>query len=284
MNERQTSKEMTTSSHMQREADFLNAEWLATLSHELRSPLTTIQGFATMLLRYDTKLSSDERHEYLQSISEGCSHLAGLLDTLFELAQFESGHVKLHPTTVDLVPLLQEIITTWPHMGPEYTSVIETRIAVQQEPESSTAQQISRIEADRSLLRLLIVQLLENALKYSPDDSPIEVVVAPFTLTHHQANLPAHISIQIHTQNQPLLELRIQDHGRGIPAEYHTRIFDRFQRVDLQLTRDVNGLGLGLTICRHIVMLHHGSIWVESTPEVGSTFHVLLPIQRSNEQ
>jgi two-component system phosphate regulon sensor histidine kinase PhoR len=87
---------------------------------------------------------------------------------------------------------------------------------------------------------------------------------------------------QIRTQlsggkDQQLVELSIQDHGIGIPIADHERIFERFERVDMQLTRQVTGLGLGLTMCKYIVALHHGAIWVESTLNEGSTFHVLFP-------
>ena len=150
--------------------------------------------------------------------------------------------------------------------------------------------------ADPRRLREVLDNLLENAINYSPEGGVIDVVVRPV-----QALLPAgkasnrerkaetlpqsddaHIE---HPDVQPaghklrqLVEICVCDYGLGIPAEHLDRIFDRFHRVDTRLTREGNGLGLGLTISKHIIELHDGSIWAESCPAGGSAFHVRLPV------
>lgn len=262
-------------------ADFLNAEWLTTLSHELRSPLATIHGYATLLESYDNKLSAKERKEFLQLITEGSNRLVGLLDMLFAVAQFESGQVKLSVSSIDLVQFIQELLP--PALQDDQSFIYDhTRFILREERGLLPASQPILLEADRSLLRQLLMHLLENAQKFSLEGSPIHVVVAvidPQQL-HTAGRFPVHMLAQLPAQEQaqPMIELQVQDYGVGIPVEYHERIFDRFQRVNVQLTREENGLGLGLALCKYIVSLHHGLIWVESMPGSGSIFHVLLPL------
>ncbi len=126
-------------------------------------------------------------------------------------------------------------------------------------------------------------------MKYSPSGGVIEIVLRPLMSQQvYSLGLPGlHAadgstwedhSLPLSQQPRQVLEIRVQDSGMGIPSEHLDRIFDRFLRVDTRLTREVNGLGLGLAICKRIVSLHHGIIWAESGPGQGSVFHVWLPI------
>jgi signal transduction histidine kinase len=258
--------------------NFLAAEWLATLSHELRSPLAAIKGYATMLLRYDAAFSQAEHLEYLRFIADGSDRIESLLDTLFQVAEFEAGLVTLHLTQVDVVQVIYEV---WQQLLASERVIEEdpSQLIVRQEDdESSDTQGGSFIEADRILVRQLITHLLANARKFSPEDAPIEIILARVHPLQLSENVPAYILERLTEAHQPMFELQVRDHGRGIPAEYQERIFGRFQKVDTQLTRAEDGLGLGLTLCQHIVSLHHGYIWAESAPGAGSTFRVLLPL------
>lgn len=143
--------------------------------------------------------------------------------------------------------------------------------------------------ADRHRLREVLDNLFENAINYSPEGGTIEVVVRPL-LTPGQAVVAHTLSddgdgsrnkaaiLPAVPGSQQLVEICICDNGIGIPAAHLGRIFDRFHRVDTRLTREVNGIGLGLAICKRIVELHGGTIWVESEVGQGSAFHVWLPV------
>ena len=254
----------------------LNAEWLASLSHELRGPLTAIQGYTSMLLRHKDRISSEERQEFLQAISEGSGRMAAVLDRFLDIANLEAGTIQLHSQLVDMNQLVRDVFLTtqqeWPDKNLSLTFKQESN------PTLPPGQHGFVINADILLMRKMLIQLLDNAQKYSTARTPIEVTLSCTSLRQSYTHIPARIRAQLLTgEDQRLVELSIRDHGIGIPIADHERIFERFERVNMQLTREVTGLGLGLTLCKYIVALHHGAIWVESTPGEGSTFHVLFP-------
>lgn len=264
--------------------ELLEAELLANVSHELRSPLTSIKGYAATLLRHERRISREERHEFLLAIHEASDRLARVIDRLLEMSQLETGALNLTYTTVELTHLIREALTA-----------IEQRVGQAEQSAAFTLRLEDRnahpdellIQADRYLLREVLDNLLENALRFSPEGGTIEVVVRPTTLQAQLCKLPvppspdedpytmAKPDVQ---EEQPMVEMSVHDCGVGIPSEHLARIFERFHRVDTRLTREVNGLGLGLAICKCIVELHNGIIWAESELGKGSTFHVLLPL------
>jgi len=265
------------------------AELLATVGHEFRGPLTTIQGYATTLLRYDQRLTLDERQDFLRAISEASAHLGKLVDRFLELAQFETHAHVFTPTPVNLLSLAQESITAVQQSRSHHLLLVPSLAkgdALEEGESREAAPDDLTISGDRRLLRTMLDLLLENAVAYSAPESLVEVVIEPLETA---AALPAlqtpsssgtHLAPILSTAfpaHEPLLAIRVQDHGIGIGPEHLELIFRRFYRVDASLTRDVNGLGLGLALCKAIVVLHQGMLWVESAVGEGSTFSIVLP-------
>ena len=134
------------------------------------------------------------------------------------------------------------------------------------------------IQADRNRLREVLDHLFENAIKYLPEGGAIDVVIRPLVApgnSDHDKKMGMSHSVP---GSRQMVEICVRDNGIGIPAAHLERIFDRFHRVDTRLTREVNGLGLGLAICKRIVELHGGMIWAESEIGTGSAFHIWLPM------
>ncbi|GLV54999.1 hypothetical protein KDH_18460 [Dictyobacter sp. S3.2.2.5] len=251
-------------------AQFLQAEVLATLSHELRGPLAVIKGYVTTLLRYDHMIDQAERADFLKAIDEGSDRLAASIDQLMELAQMESGAIALHPTTISLPHLLRTVITKFERTVPGrqfHFSQISC--------DFSPFEHDILLQADQSRLLIAFENILDNALKYS--DSAIEITLSPVCTDEEKEHLTAYKDVDA----SQMVAVTIRDYGTGIPADKLEQIFGRFQRVDLGLTRQVNGLGLGLTISKHLIELHQGSIWAESTVGGGTTMHILLPTSSS---
>jgi signal transduction histidine kinase len=291
--------EMASDRKALREMELFKAELLATVSHELRSPLASIKGYAATLLRHERRIAREERHEFLLAINEASDRLEVVVNRLLEVSQLETGTITIERVPVNLEFLAREAILVVQERllekqngqgfssktddGADFTFVVRLE---NEQGERTSAEPI--ILADRMRLREVLDNLLENAVNYSPEGGTIEVILRPvFAFVHGEPDDDGHervgngerAGLQPLTQ-QPMMEIVIRDRGVGIPAGQLRAIFDRFHRVDTRLTREVNGLGLGLAICKHIIELHNGMIWAESEFGNGSTFHVWLPLER----
>jgi signal transduction histidine kinase len=320
--------ELETSINRQalREMELLKAELLATVSHELRSPLASIKGYAATLLRHEQRISREERHEFLLAINEASDRLEVVIDRLLEMSQLETGTISIMRAPVNPVHLVREALIAIGERAKEEgmvtkqddregdregrpyisvsqrvhgmeedgmeTSALNQRIALYLRLEDQLGMPSDDepiIQADRFRLREVLDNLLENALNYSPEGGKIEVIIRPIrtngkvSRSQHspvpddqKSNAPDDTFAKL--EGRQMLEICVRDNGIGIPREHIERIFDHFHRVDTRLTREVNGLGLGLAICKRIVELHDGVIWAESEVGKGSTFHVWLPM------
>ena len=268
--------------------DLFKAELLATVSHELRSPLASIKGYAATLLRHERRLPRDERHQFLLAISEGANRLERIVDRLLEMSQLETEAIALSAAPIDVARLSQEAMNVAEEQLPARLAGRFTFSLLVEDSEGKAAQSAPLVMADPRRVREVLDNLLENALNYSPAGGAITIAVRPI-LTQwppERGFAPQQHRGGTHKKKEklrPMLELCVCDTGIGIASEHLERIFDRFYRVDRRLTREVNGLGLGLAICKRIVDLHDGAIWAESLPGGGSVFHVLLPLAASSE-
>jgi len=258
-----------------REMELLKAELLATVSHELRSPLASIQGYAATLLRHERRISREERHEFLLAITEASARLAGVIDRLLELSQWETGDLTLELSTVNLAYLVREAIIAVEQrlMAPGHAERPWTLALRLLDGRGMPTDEEPLIWADRHRLREVLDNLVDNALHYSPEGGAIEIIIRPIFTPGHTVMPPAPQAVQ------QMVEICVQDHGIGIPPAHLARVFDRFHRIDTRLTREVGGLGLGLAICKRIGELHGGTIWAESERGEGGAFHVWLPVE-----
>lgn len=203
-------------------------ELLATVGHEFRGPLATIQGYATTLLRHDQHLTLDERQEFLRAISEGSAHLGTLVERFLELAQFETHAHVFIPAPVNLLALAQESITAVPTSRSHHLLLVPS-LAQGDMSEASGNGEVARddltISGDRRLLRTMLDLLLENAVAYSAPASLVEVMIEPLetaaalptlqTLSGSGTHLAPILSAPFQ-EHEPLLAIRVQDHGIGI--------------------------------------------------------------------
>src|SRR5256714_3208153 len=278
-------------------------ELLSSMSHELRSPLASIKAYATTLLRRDQRLSRAQRQEFLLAIDQASDRLAVVIEHLLEMAQLETGTLLLERSAGNLGPLAREAIADVKRLQGA-SGYLNTTTASGQHRGELRLRLEGRggvpgpeelfIQADRHQLRRVLDHLLENAINYSPEGGTIEVVLRPLPMSAHRERS----DVSLHqdddggdgqttgtppmlTGDQELVEISVRDHGMAIPAEHLAQVFEPFYRVDTRLSREVNGLGIGLAICKRIVELHGGRIWVESMVGAGSTFHVWLPKEGS---
>jgi signal transduction histidine kinase len=220
-------------------------EFVLTASHELRSPLTSVQGFAELLMLERDKLSSKQA-DTVEIILDNTRHLVRLLNDLLDLARSDAGRLTIKPAPTGVAPLVEDAVRTM------RSQTEAARQALQSEIERGLPQ----VSVDRDRIRQVLVNLLTNAHEYSPEGATIEVTAA---------------------RRNSAVEIAVSDNGPGMAEDQLAHIFERFTRGDAGLTQHVGGTGLGLAISKSLVELHGGTIGADSVPGQGSTFRVLLP-------
>lgn len=230
-----------------RELDRLKDEVLATVSHELRTPLAAVYGAAITLRRQ--KLDDETRDAMLLLIDLESERLGRLVDQILWASRLESGHGRATPEPCDAAALTGAVVESVRAHLPEGVSLA-----------LATPPRLPPIAADPEKLRQVLSNLIDNAVKYSPDGGRIEVRVG--------------------ASAEDFVVFTIRDEGLGIPLSERRRIFEKFHRLDPNLTRGVGGTGLGLYICRELVEQLGGRIWVVSGQGKGSTFAFELPVFR----
>ncbi|HEV7481472.1 MAG TPA: HAMP domain-containing sensor histidine kinase [Solirubrobacterales bacterium] len=225
--------------------DRLKDEFVLTASHELRSPLTSVQGFAELLMLERDSLTP-KQVDTVEIILDNCRHLVRLLNDLLDLARSDAGRLAITPKPTELAPLIDDAVRTMRGQTNSASQTLTQRI----EPGIPLVQ----VEPDR--IRQILVNLLTNAHEYSPPGASIEVTARVVDAD---------------------VEIAVTDNGPGIPESQLEHIFERFVRGDAGLTQRVGGTGLGLAISKSLVELHGGTIAVASTVGAGSTFSFRLP-------
>jgi signal transduction histidine kinase len=287
LTERVQELENATPTEAIQEVEQLKTELLSMMGHELRSPLTSIKGYAATLLRYDTRLRREEQREFLEAIRDASDTLSVIVDRLLEMAEFEEDAIQLHLSSVDMLHLTREAIDAaeharlFLHATAAHPGFFTFPVHVTDEQGRAT-DTVPLVQGDQRRLREVLDNILENAMKFSPDGNEITLTLRPVTTPPPEAARSQPGAMPT-SPALPMLEIAVQDHGIGIADDHLSRIFDRFHRVDTRLTREVNGLGLGLTICKCIVALHHGYLWAESQPGEGSTFYIWLPLAQTTQ-
>src|SRR5258708_30540088 len=214
----------------------LKAELLATVSHELRSPLSMVKGYAATLRKHDAQLSQQERSEFLNTITEACDRLETVIARLFELSRLETGALTLQHSAVDIAALARESVVAVQSMLPPAVAQrvsFDVRVEGQALGSGTSA---GDVWGDPWRLREVLDALLDNACKYSPQGGTVEVLIRP-------ADQAAVRALDVHTP-RAMLEVRVRDTGMGSPADHLGRIFERFRRVGTRLTLHGQGLGM----------------------------------------
>jgi PAS domain S-box-containing protein len=220
------------------------SDFVATASHELRTPLAAVYGAVRTLRRQDVVLSEDDRTQFLEMIESEAMRLARIVDQILLAGQLDADAVEVDLSECDPVALAARVIESAELHLPEN---IEIRLEADSAP---------KIACDESKLRQVLVNLVDNAVKYSPDGGDVELRVR---------------------NGDGACVIDVIDQGLGIPSEERDRIFEKFYRLDPQQTHGVGGSGLGLYICRELVERMNGRLNVESEPGRGSRFTVELP-------
>jgi PAS domain S-box-containing protein len=244
----------------QKEVERLKSDFISMVSHELRTPLAVIKGYAATLLNPSLHLDPERQIRFLRGINDASDRLTRLIDNLLSVSRFESGRFKLNLQMVDLADAVRKVV------GGMRASVGSHTLRCVVPPEGVF------LRVDRDQIEQVLINLVTNAIKYSPEggDIVVELRVVPESLLLADPT-------ESDATNRRAVLLSVKDDGIGIPANQFRFIFDKFYRGDAPAVKRVPGTGLGLFICKSIVEAHRGRIWVESQLGRGSTFYVALP-------
>lgn len=233
-------------------ASRLKDDFLATVSHELRSPLSAILGWATMLNK--NKLDDETARSALATIERNARAQAGIVNDILDVSRIINGKLQINSKPVAVAPLIGEAIET---LRP---AAIAKSITINVALDDAAG---SRVVGDANRLRQIVWNLISNAIKFTPENGRVEVGLK---------QIDSHV------------EIRVSDTGEGISKEFLPHVFERFRQGDSSTTRAQGGLGLGLSIVRHLIELHGGTVTAESEgANRGAAFTVRLPLAENVE-
>jgi PAS domain S-box-containing protein len=227
----------------------MRQDLVATVSHELRTPLAAIYGAALTLRRTDVELEPPMRDRLLDVVVQESDRLSEIVNDLLLASQLDSGKLRVTIEQCNPLQIAQlEIDAATTHLPANVQLLLDA------------PQSLPPVAADAGQLRQVLSNLIDNAIKYSPDGGTVTVTLA--ARDHH-------------------IQFAVTDRGLGIPAVEQRRIFEKFYRLDPHMTRGIGGTGLGLYICRELVRRVNGRIWVESEGGKGATFFVEVPQEQN---
>jgi PAS domain S-box-containing protein len=229
-----------------KELDELKSDFVATVSHDLRAPLTFMRGYTTMLPMVGDL--TDKQRDYVDKILQGVGQMSELIDDLLDLGRVEAG-VGLERKPCHLGTILVEAVD-----GMRARAIAKEITLRLESPQGAAV-----VAGDAALLRQMVANLVDNAIKYTPSGGTVTV------------------GLSVHDRQAAI---RVTDTGIGIAPDDQVRLFEKFYRIKRRDTADIPGTGLGLAIVKSIVERHGGRVWVESELNKGSVFHALLPLSR----
>jgi two-component system, OmpR family, sensor histidine kinase VicK len=248
----------------ERGAEAQRAEFISTASHEMRTPVAAIEGYLALALNERVSKIDSKARDYLEKAHSSTQHLGKLFQDLLTSAKAEDGRLQNHPQVVEMGAFLEQLTEDLrfaaekKNLGMEYLIGSDGNSTSGKRSEmggNKLVRPLYYTHVDPDRMREVITNLFDNATKYTESGK---------------------VSIGLAGDNQ-VVQIRVQDTGAGIPKEDLPHLFEKFYRVDNTATRTIGGTGLGLFICRKIVELYNGRIWVESVYGQGSTFFINLP-------
>lgn len=237
---------------------FEQAEVIASISQELRQPMSSIAGYTDLLLGESAGILGALQRKFLERIKASTERMGGLIEDLVQVSASSNGKPKLQPTTVDLNSVIDDAVALSISQIREKNIVLRVDI-----PES-----LPPIVADKDGMQQVLIHLLQNAGSASPVDGEISL----------------HALLKKEDGESDFILLQVSDTGGGIPPEDLPRVFSRLYRADNPLIQGVGDTGVGLSIVKTLVEAHHGRIWVDSEMGRGSTFSILLPVLKDEDQ
>jgi two-component system phosphate regulon sensor histidine kinase PhoR len=232
----------------ERALETMRSDFVTTASHELRTPMTSISGAARTLLRHGDELPDGRQDDFLKMIVSESDRLSRIVDQILLASRIEAGRIEVLHERCDAAAIARSVVESVQHRAPEHVDLV-----------LDVNGRLPQVDCDPDRLRQVLGNLIDNAVKYSPDGGEVRIEVDP---------------------DGEMMRFAVHDQGLGFEQAAAERIFERFYRVDPEQTRGIGGTGLGLYISRELVNRMGGRIWAESEPGKGASLFFELPLAR----
>jgi signal transduction histidine kinase len=236
-------------------ANKAKSDFLASMSHEFRTPLNAVIGFSELMSTGLGGPLTDQQKEYVTDIFTSGQHLLSLVNDILDLSKVEAGRMELQMNEFNIERLIETSIALFKEEAYKHSLQMTFKIT----------HGLDTMIGDERKIKQVLFNLLGNAVKFTPDGGRIQV----------EATL---------TDDKEFLKYSVSDTGIGISSEDQNKLFKPFEQVDTRLTRKYKGTGLGLSLCKQLVELHGGRIWVESEAGKGSKFIFVIPVRPGAQQ
>lgn len=245
---KKSKKEISKQNITLKKLDKIKSNFLNITSHELRTPMSAIKGYIQMIMKLTLGNITDEQQKALEIVLRNINRLDNLIQDILDISRLESGAMKFISEKTDIPTLVNETIETMTFLASEKNIKINTHL------ESD----LPKIIIDAGRIKQVMINIINNAIKFSKKDTQINLTIK---------------------KKDKFIRFKIEDQGKGIPKDKQKKIFDVFYQVDGGMDRKFGGVGLGLAICKGIILSHGGEIWVDSTINKGSAFYFTLPLK-----
>ncbi|HET9721443.1 MAG TPA: ATP-binding protein [Candidatus Saccharimonadales bacterium] len=239
----------------EKEEEKRRSDFVSTASHEMRTPLAAIEGYISLALNPKTAQIDQNARNYLEKATASTTHLGELFRDLLTSSKAEDGRLSSYPAVVEVGEMVQQAAEAGEFKAKEKNLTLQYNVSSDKDAGGKVIRPLYYAYVDPNRIREVLQNLIDNAIKYT---------------------MSGGITVRL-TGNVSTVQIQVQDSGGGIPPEDIPHLFQKFYRVDSSATRTVSGTGLGLFICRKIIELYNGRIWVESQLGQGSTFYINLP-------
>lgn len=237
-------------------AENQRSDFISTASHEMRTPIAAIEGYLALALNVKIATVDDNARKYLEKAATATKHLGLLFADLLTSSKTDDGRLADHPDVLEAGEIVGQVVEAARFNAKSKNLDLRYIVSGNKEADSGQVMRpLYYVLIDPNRLREVLGNIIDNAIKYTPE---------------------GRVAVRI-TGDSSVIQVQVQDTGPGIPAEDIPHLFQKFYRVDTSMTRTVGGTGLGLYICRRIIEMSNGRIWVESQPSKGSTFYINLP-------
>lgn len=239
----------------QQEEEKQRSEFISTASHEMRTPLTAIEGYLALALNEKIAKLDENGRKYVEKASRATKDLSVLFGDLLTSSKADDGRLVSYPTVVEIGETIERIVEAEKIRAKEKNLDLNFTVSSNSVNGAKVVRPLFYAHVDIHRIEEVLQNLIDNAIKYTATGN---------------------ITVSL-TGNNEIVQIQIQDTGAGIPEEDIPHLFQKFYRVDSSMTRTIGGTGLGLYICKKIIELYNGQIWVESRAGTGSTFFINLP-------